>query len=125
MPIVTLIKPSLLVLGPVTPLCPDMAMPCPKGTCHNSSKLSHDTLLHRCEVKPRVGSDWLLSLFKLQPCLELCRFIQALLKTKVARWKEHFLLGTYEKTPMQHSLERMVYHSRYTTGKKGVTLGVS
>jgi hypothetical protein len=30
---------------------------------------------------------------KLQPCLELCRFIQALLKTKLARWKSHFLSG--------------------------------
>jgi hypothetical protein len=125
MPIVTLIKPPLLVLGPVTPLCPDMAMPCPKDTCHNSSKLSHDALFHRCEAKLWVGSDRLLRLSKLQPCLELCRFIQALLKTKVAGWKTHFLLGTCENPPVQHSSERMAYHSRYASRKKGVSLGVS
>jgi hypothetical protein len=33
-----------------------------------------------------------MSSSKLQHCLELCRFIQALLKTKVARWKVHFLV---------------------------------
>jgi hypothetical protein len=76
-------------------------------------------------VKSRVGSDWLISSSKLQPYLELCRFGQALLKTKVARWEAHFLLGTYEKTPMQHSSEWMAYYSRYTTEKKGVALGVS
>jgi hypothetical protein len=45
--------------------------------------------------------------------------------TKVARWKAHFLFGTYEKTSVQHSSERMAYYSRYTTEKKGVALGVS
>jgi hypothetical protein len=37
------------------------------------------------EAKPRVGSDWLVSSSKLQPCLALCRFAQAPLKIKVAR----------------------------------------
>jgi hypothetical protein len=55
----------------------------------------------------------------------LCRFVQAPLKTKVARWKAHFLLGICEKTHVQHSSERMAYYSRYATGKKGVSLGVS
>jgi hypothetical protein len=49
----------------------------------------------------------LISSSKLQPCLELCRFAQAPLKTKVARWKAHFLLGTCEKTHVPHSSERM------------------
>jgi hypothetical protein len=40
-----------------------------------------------CEAKPQVGSDWLISSSKLQPYLELCRFTQASLKIKVARWK--------------------------------------
>jgi hypothetical protein len=31
---------------------------------------------------------------KLQPYLDWCWFIQALLKTKVARWNVHFLMGT-------------------------------
>jgi hypothetical protein len=56
---------------------------------------------------------------KLQPCLELCRFIQAPLKTKVARWKTHFLLRVCEKTSVQHSSEWMAYYSRCTTRKKG------
>jgi hypothetical protein len=73
-----------------------------------------------CEAKPWVGSDWLLSSSKLQPCLELCWFAQVLLKTKIARWKAHFLLKMCEKTPMQHSSERMVYYSRYAAGKKNV-----
>jgi hypothetical protein len=34
-----------------------------------------------------------MSSSKLQPYLELCRFVQTLLKTKVARWKAHFLIG--------------------------------
>jgi hypothetical protein len=49
-------------------------------------------------TKARVGSDWLMSSSKLQPYLELCRFVQALLKTKIARWKAYFLLETCEKT---------------------------
>jgi hypothetical protein len=57
--------------------------------------------------------------------LELCRFVQMLLKTKVLRWKAHFLLGTCEKTPMQHSSKQMAYYSRHTTEKKGVDHGVS
>jgi hypothetical protein len=44
-------------------------------------------------AKSRVCSDWLTSSSKLQPYLELCWFIQALLKTRVARWKVHFLIG--------------------------------
>jgi hypothetical protein len=39
-----------------------------------------------------------VSSFKLQPCLELCRFTQAPLKIKVVRWKAQFLLGNCEKT---------------------------
>jgi hypothetical protein len=52
-----------------------------------------------CEAKPQVGSDWLMSSFKLQPFLELCWFIQALLKIEVARLKVHFLIGI-SKRPM-------------------------
>jgi hypothetical protein len=52
----------------------------------------------------------------------LCRFIQAPLKTKIARWKALFLLGIYEKTPMQHLPELMAYYSRYATRKVGVPL---
>jgi hypothetical protein len=33
-----------------------------------------------------------MSSSKLQPCLKLCRFVQALLKTRIARWKVHFLI---------------------------------
>jgi hypothetical protein len=49
------------------------------------------------EAKPRVSFDWFVSSSKLQPYLELCRFIQALFKTKVARWKTHFLIGVSKK----------------------------
>jgi hypothetical protein len=41
----------------------------------------------------------LASSSKLQPCLELCRFVQALLKTKVARWKAHSF-SEYVKRPI-------------------------
>jgi hypothetical protein len=34
-----------------------------------------------------------MSSSKLQSCLELCRFIQALLKIRVTRYKVHFLIG--------------------------------
>jgi hypothetical protein len=71
-----------------------------------------------CEAKTWVGSDWLLSSSKLQPCLQLCQFAQALLKTKTARWKAYFLLRIYEKSLVQHSLKRMAYYSRYTIGKE-------
>jgi hypothetical protein len=50
-------KPTLAYFGPVTPLCTDMAMMCSKDTRRNPSKLSHYALFHRCEAKPRVGSD--------------------------------------------------------------------
>jgi hypothetical protein len=83
------------------------------------------TLVPCAESKSRVGSDWLVSSSKLQPCLELCWFAQVPLKTKVARWKAHLLLRTCKKTLVQHSSERMAYHSKYATGKKGVALGVS
>jgi hypothetical protein len=46
-----------------------------------------------------------LSLSNLQPCLELCRFVQALLKTKVARWKAYFLLRIYEKDHVHHLMQ--------------------
>jgi hypothetical protein len=69
-----------------------------------------------------VGSDWLISSSKLQSCLELCRFAQVPLKTKVAIWKAHFLHGICEKSLVQHSSEQMVYYSRYATEKKGVPL---
>jgi hypothetical protein len=49
------------------------------------------------KTKLWVSSNWLASSSKLQPCLELCRFAQALLKTKVARWKAHFLIGVSRK----------------------------
>jgi hypothetical protein len=52
-----------------------------------------------CDAKPWVCFDWLMSLSKLQPCLELCHFIHALLKTKVARWKTYSLIGI-GKRPM-------------------------
>jgi hypothetical protein len=118
-------KPTLAYFRPVTPLCPDTAVPCFKDTHRNPSKLSHDALFLRCEAKPRVGSDWFLSSSKLQPYLELCRFVQTLLKTKVARWKAHLLLSVCKKTHVQHSSEQMAYYLRYAIGKKGVALGVS
>jgi hypothetical protein len=34
----------------------------------------------------------------LKPCLELCQFVQALLKTKVARSKAYSLIGISKKT---------------------------
>jgi hypothetical protein len=46
------------------------------------------------------------------------------LKTKVARWKVHFLLRICEKIHVQHSSEQMAYYSRYAIGKKGAALGV-
>jgi hypothetical protein len=33
-----------------------------------------------------------MSSSKLQPCPKLCRFVQAILKTRIARWKVHFLI---------------------------------
>jgi hypothetical protein len=85
---------------------------------------SNHTLFHVIEIKPQVGSDWLMSSPKLQPCLELCRFTQALLKTKVTIWKAHSL-SELAKDHVHHSSEQMAYYSRYKTGKKNVTLGVS
>jgi hypothetical protein len=81
-----------------------------------------------------------MSSLKLQPYLELCRFIlallktkvarwkvlvQTLLKTKVARWKVPFLIGISKRPPVHHSSKRMAYYSRYATGKMSVALGVS
>jgi hypothetical protein len=45
-----------------------------------------------CKAKPLDGSDWLMTSSKLQHCLELCQFIQMLLKPKVARWTTHSLI---------------------------------
>jgi hypothetical protein len=39
--------------------------------------------------------------------------------------KEHFVLGIYKKTHVHHLSERMVYYSRFATGKSSVALGVS
>jgi hypothetical protein len=61
------------------------------------------TLIPCVKAKPWVRSDWLVSSSKLQPCLELYRFIQTLLKTKVAGWNMHFLLKFCKKTHVQHS----------------------
>jgi hypothetical protein len=99
-----------------------MAMSCRKDTRHNPSELSHDALFHRCEAKTWIGSDCLLSSSKLQPCLDLCWFTQAHLKTKVARWKVYFHLRVCEKTPAPHSSEWMAYCSRYADGKKVLPL---
>jgi hypothetical protein len=74
-------------------------MPGSKDTCHNSSKLSHDALFLECGAKSRVDSDWLISSSKLQFCLELCRFVQALLKLKFAKWKAHFLPRNLRNDP--------------------------
>jgi hypothetical protein len=64
-----------------------MAMSSPKDIRHNPSK-------HHCvEAKPRVRFDWLVTSFKWKPYLELCRFIQALLKTKVIRRKVCYLVA--------------------------------
>jgi hypothetical protein len=49
----------------------------------------------------------LVSSSKLQPSLELCLFIQALLKTKVARWKAHFL-NEISKRPL-----RIIHQNRW------------
>jgi hypothetical protein len=106
---------------------------------HETSK--HDSLneteitvkLPKClefKFKPRQVNDLSQSnkendhLISQQPCLELCRFAQALLKTKVERWKAYFFIGNCEKTHMQHLSERKAYYSRYVTEKKNVTLGV-
>jgi hypothetical protein len=45
------------------------------------------------ETKLWVRSNWLMSSSKLQLYLVLCRFAQALLETKFARWKEHSFMG--------------------------------
>jgi hypothetical protein len=94
----------------------------PQRQPSQSYQASHDALFLRCEAKPQVSSDWLLSLSKLQPCLEWCRFAQAPLKTKVVRSKVHFLLGVCEKTHVPHSSKWMAYYSRYATGKKVLPL---
>jgi hypothetical protein len=78
-----------------------------------------------CEAEPRVGSDWLMSSSKLQPCLELYRFSQVLFKIKVTRWKAHFLIRISKKTHMHHSSEWMTYYSRHAIRKKDVALGIS
>jgi hypothetical protein len=111
--------------GPVALLFLSMAISELKDTHRNASKLSHDSKFLMCEANPRVGYDWLRSSSKLQPCLELCQFAQVHLKTKVVRWKSHFLLGIYEKTHVQYTSERMACYSRYTTGNNGVALRVS
>jgi hypothetical protein len=118
-------KLTLTYFGNHSTPCPNMAMPGSNDTSRDPSKLSHDALFLKCEVKSRVGSDWLIRSSKLQPCLELCRFFQVLLKTKFAKWKAHFLLGICEMAHVQHSSERMAYDSRCVTGKKSVALGVS
>jgi hypothetical protein len=51
------------------------------------------------KTKLQFSFDWFMSSSKFQRCLELCRFAQALLKTKVARWKAHFLVRI-SKRPM-------------------------
>jgi hypothetical protein len=60
-----------------------MAMSDFKDNHHNPSELSHGPSFLVFAVKSWVSSDWLMSSSKLQSCLELCRFVQALLKTKV------------------------------------------
>jgi hypothetical protein len=55
------------------------------------------TPIHCVEAKSQVSFDWLMSSSKLQPCLKMCRFIQAFLKTKFAGWKAHFLVGISKK----------------------------
>jgi hypothetical protein len=42
------------------------------------------TIIPCIEAKPWVRSDWMVSPSKLQPCLELCQFVQVLLKIKRA-----------------------------------------
>jgi hypothetical protein len=51
------------------------------------------------KTKLWVSSYWSKSSSKLQLCLELCQFAQALLKTLVARWKVHSLIEISKKTP--------------------------
>jgi hypothetical protein len=74
-----------------------------KDTCRSPSEPSHGPSFLVFKAKPRVSSNWLMSSSKLQPYLELCRFVQALLKTKVVRWKVYFLLRICKKTHVQHS----------------------
>jgi hypothetical protein len=88
-----------------------------------------------CEAKLWVSSDWSISLYKLQPSLELYRFAQALLKTKAIRWKAHLILrvakgplcnihqngwritrGTQPESRMLH-LESRSYHKSYSSPK--------
>jgi hypothetical protein len=56
-----------------------------KETCHNIDKPFHGPLISSVESKAGVSSDWLMSSSKLQLCLELCRFIQVPLKTKICK----------------------------------------
>jgi hypothetical protein len=107
-PIITLNSLSLLFWNHNIP-CLYMAMSDFKNNRRNPSELFHGPSFLVFAAKSRVSSDWLMSLSKLQPYLELCRFVQALLKIKVARWKAHFLLGTCENIPIHHSSEQMVY----------------
>jgi hypothetical protein len=79
--------------------CLYMAMSDFKDNHRNPSELSHGPSFLMFAAKSQVSSVWLMSLSKLQPCLQLCRFVQTLLKTKVIRWKAHFLLRTCEKDP--------------------------
>jgi hypothetical protein len=52
-----------------------------------------------CEAKPRVGSDWLLSSSKLQPCLELCQFARRFLRQKLQDGKR-ISFSEYVKSPI-------------------------
>jgi hypothetical protein len=69
---------------------------------------------------------WLVDkLSRLQPCLELCWFTQALLKPGLARQKVPFSYGVARGPNYNILSEQMVYYSRYATGKKCVMLGSS
>jgi hypothetical protein len=71
----------------------------PKDIHHNTKQDFPWPLIRCVEAKSWVGSDWLRSSSKLQPCLVLCQFVQALLKTTDARWKVHLNIRS-SKRPM-------------------------
>jgi hypothetical protein len=70
-----------------------------------------------CAGNSTIGSLWLVDkLPKLQPCLELCRFAQALLKPRHAEQKVPFPHRVAREPNYNILSERMTYYSRYATG---------
>jgi hypothetical protein len=99
-----------------------------KRRCHEQafSWLPCKLCLTPCAENLTVGSlltGWQLS--RLQTCLELCRFAQAVLKPGFAWWKVSLPTGMAREPNYNILSEQMAYYSRYATIKKGVMLGFS